>query len=93
MSKTRNKERDEREHFRGQIKKLESENRQLKKRLRALDKQAHLYEDIVDAVAEEIVVTDNKCQKCQIGIIRLLDLKHAKFLVCNNEDCQDRKKA
>jgi hypothetical protein len=89
MSKTKRRESSELEHFKGQIRKLESENKQLKKRLRALDKKQHLYDDIVQAVAEDIII-DDKCEKCKTGTIKLVDVKYAKFLVC--DECKNRKK-
>lgn len=91
MSKTKRKERNEYEYLRGQIRKLESENRQLRKRLKQLDKKSHFYEDLIDAVAEDITM-DNNCKKCRSGILRHVDLKYAQFLVCANPECQDRKK-
>ena len=89
MSKTKNREHSETEYLKGQIRKLESENRQLKKRLRKLDKKAHLYEDLIEAVAEEIEA-EEKCEKCKQGIYKFVDLKYAKFMVCDK--CQERKK-
>jgi len=90
MSKTIRKEHSETEYFKGQIRKLESENRQLRKRIRALDKKSHLYEDLVDAVAEDIVVNEEICKKCTIGVLSLIKVNHLKFLVCG--ECKDRKK-
>lgn len=89
MSKTKSKNRSENEYFNGKIRKLESENRQLKKRLKALDKRQHLYDDIIEVIAEDIVI-DEKCKKCKNGSVSLIDLKYAKFLVCN--ECKDRTK-
>lgn len=89
MSKTRRKNRSEAEHFRGEIKKLESENRQLKKRLKALDKREHFYDDLIEAVAGDIKTTE-KCKKCKVGDLAFQDFKHIQFIVCNN--CKDRNK-
>lgn len=85
MSKTRRKESSELEYFRGKLKKLESENRSLKKRLKQLDKRAHFYEDIVDEVAEEMEVK-NLCPVCKKGTMILLDLKYVKFVSCDTCD-------
>ena len=90
MSKTKQRERSEVEHLRGKIRELESENRQLRKRLKRLDKQSHLYEDIIDAVAEEIEVPSNNCEKCKNGVLQTVDLKYARFVVC--QTCKERKK-
>jgi archaellum component FlaC len=94
VSKTKNRERSEVEYLRGQIRELESENRQLRRRLKTLDKKTHLYEGIVEAVAEEIkpnTEAETKCKKCKIGTIRFIDVKHAKFFVCS--ECHHREKA
>lgn len=92
MSKTKNKNRSETEYLSGKIRELESQNRQLKKRLKQLDKKAHLYEDLVEAVAEDIIVEEkiNNCKKCRVGVLKVVDLKHASFIVC--ESCKDRKR-
>ena len=89
MGKIRRKERSETEYLRGQIKELEKENRQLKKRLRSLDKRSHMYEDLIEAVAEDIVI-EEKCEVCKTGKHSILDLKHVRFEVCS--DCDYRKK-
>lgn len=90
MSKTKRKERSETEYLRGQIKKLESENRQLRKRIRQLDKRSHLYDDLVEAVAEEIKPKADKCNKCGEGILNFVKLNHLSFIVCDN--CKNRTK-
>lgn len=89
MSKTRRREGSELEYLRGCVKRLESENRQLKKRLKSLDKRAHFYEDIVDEVAEEIEIVD-RCPSCKKGTLLLLDLKYVKFKCCDT--CDHRRK-
>ena len=89
MGKTRRKERSETEYLRGQVRELEKENRSLKKRLRQLDKRSHLYEDIIEAVAEDIIV-EEKCPTCKTGKHSVLDLKHVRFMICS--DCDYRKR-
>lgn len=90
MAKTRRRERSETEYLRGQIKKLESENRQLKKRVKQLDRKAHFYEDLVDEGVEEIDFKAERCPQCKNGTIFLLDLKYVKFQTCT--ECDYRKK-
>lgn len=90
MSKTRRKQHNELEHVKGQLRKLESENRQLKKRIRQLDKRSHLYDDLIDAVAEDIIVKESNCKKCHTGVLKLVKLNHLSFLVCG--ECKDRTK-
>lgn len=92
MSKTKNKNRSELEYLNGKIRELESQNRQLKRRLSHLGKKEHLYDDLIHAVAEEISPEEktNNCKKCRVGVLKVVDLKHAKFVVCDS--CQDRKR-
>jgi ribosomal protein L44E len=78
VSKTKNKEHSEVEYLKGQIRKLESENRQLKRRIKALDRRAHFYEDLVDDSVEDIQIKD-KCPACKKGTRTILDLKYVKF--------------
>lgn len=89
MSKTKQRERNEVEYFKGQVRKLESENRQLKKRLKALDKRSHFYEKIIDEAAEDVTLK-NICQVCAKGSILLLDLKYVKYETCDT--CEYKKK-
>ena len=89
MGKIRRKNRSETEFLNGQLRKLESENKQLKRRLRDLDKRQHMYDGIVEAVAEDIVI-EEKCKKCKNGVLSLIDVKYARFLVCG--ECKDRTK-
>lgn len=90
MGKIRRRERSEAEYLRGQLKKLESENRQLKKRVKQLDRKAHFYEDLVDEGVEEIEFKSERCPQCKEGVLFLLDLKHVKFHTCT--ECDYRKK-
>lgn len=90
MAKTRRKEHSEVEYLRGQIKKLESENRQLKKRVKQLDRKSHFYENLVDENVEDIEFKAEKCPQCKQGILFLLDLKHVRFHTCT--ECEYRKK-
>lgn len=89
MGKVKQREKSEVEHLRGQIRKLESENRQLRKRIRVLDKKAHFYEDITADVAEDIIIKNN-CPSCSKGNLIILDLKHVVFEQCDS--CEYRKK-
>lgn len=92
MSKTKNKNRSEVEYLNGKIRELESENRQLRRRLKESTRKEHLYDDMVEAIAENIVPEEkvDNCKKCKTGVLKLVDLKHSKFIVCDS--CHDRKK-
>lgn len=85
----KNKHGKEDEHYKGQIRKLESENRSLKKKLRSLEKRAHFYEDLIDDEAEKIEITNN-CPNCKKGVKIVLDLKHVQIETCT--ECDYRKK-
>lgn len=92
MSKTRRRESSEVEHLRGKVRELEKENRHLKKHVKKLDRQSHFYDDLVDSLAEEIESPSKseKCTSCKTGTLKILDLKHVKYEVCDK--CEHRKK-
>jgi len=89
MAKTKQRERSETEYLRGQVRKLETENRQLKKRVRALDKRAHFYNDLLEAVAEEIII-DDKCPQCKTGKLNYKDFKYVQYEIC--QECDYKRK-
>ena len=91
MSKTRQKNHNEAEHHKGIIKKLKSENRQLRKRVRALDKKAHFYEEIVDEVSEDVIIK-NACPECSNGVLQEIDFVHMILTKCNSCDYQKKRK-
>lgn len=91
MSKTKNKNRSENEYFNGKIRKLESENRQLKKRLKALDKRAHYFEEMVNEVVEDVEMK-NICPQCNKGTLQENDFKHIIIVKCDNCKYQKNRK-
>lgn len=88
MSKTRNKNRSEVEHLRGQNKQLQSENRQLRKQLNSFKKQAHFYEETIDDIADEISL--ESCNHCGKGFIQVVDLTYLKIRCCTICDYKER---
>ena len=90
MSKTKNKNHSEIEHLRGQLKSEKSKNRQLRKRIRELEKRQHMFEDLTAEAMEDLEVKEEKCQDCGKGTLMVVDLKHVKFLVCDH--CHERTK-
>lgn len=82
MSKSRNKNRSEIEYIKGQLKKVQTENRQLKKRIRQLDKKSHFYENIVDEAVEEASLGET-CESCGKGTMHHYDLVHVKLEICD----------
>jgi len=91
MSKTKQQNRSETEHLRGLVKKLKSENRQLKKRVRALDKKAHFYEEVVDEVAKEVSMS-NACPECPTGNLKEHDFVHIILTKCNHCEYEKKRK-
>jgi predicted RNase H-like nuclease (RuvC/YqgF family) len=88
VSKTRQRNHSELDHLRGRVKKLESQNRQLRRRLKSLDKREHLYEDLLETISEDIVI-EPKCPQCK-SKIEYKDFTHVKYEVC--VDCDYKKK-
>lgn len=82
MSKTKNKSRTEIEHLRGEIKRLKSQVRSLTRRNKELERKSHYYQDVVDEVVEDATIVD-ACTTCGKGKIKLLDLKHIVYKVCD----------
>lgn len=91
MSKTKQKTHSKAEHLEGQIKALKSENRQLKRRLRELEKKSHFYEDIVEEAAEEVKIK-NACPECGKGTLQEVDLVHVIITKCDTCDYKKRRK-
>lgn len=82
MAKTKQKTHSKTEHLEGQIKTLKSENRQLRKRLKELERKSHFYEDIIVEEVEDIKSVET-CNKCGKGTASVLDLKYVKLLICD----------
>lgn len=66
MGKTKNKNHSEIEFLRGENKKLKSENRQLRKLLKQLEKHEHMYNSTPE-VPEEPEVKLIQCGECMRG--------------------------
>lgn len=92
MSKTQRKSRSELEHLKGEVKRLKSVNRQLRKKLKEFQNRAHFYENVVDTVIEEndADVAIETCNHCGKGEFFVVDLKFVKYKICNV--CDHRKK-
>lgn len=91
MSKTKQKSHSEIEHIKGQLKKLSSENRQLKKRNKELERKTHFYEDVIDDVAEDIELTAS-CPECKEGFLQELNFIHVIVTKCSQCDYQEKRK-
>lgn len=91
MSKTKNKEHKPDEHLKGLIKKLRSENKQLRQRLKQIENKSHFYEHIADEVVEDITVGD-ACTFCGKGNLQTIDLKFLSLIKCDICDFSERVK-
>lgn len=90
MSKTRNKSHSEVKHLRGIVKKLQSQNRQLRKELNYYKKRSHFYEETITEAADESLTRDEQCPHCGKGVITELDLVHIIVRSCNVCDHKER---
>lgn len=94
MAKTKNKTHNEAEHLNGIIKKQKSEIRNLKKRVKELERHQHLYEDkILDEEEPELVLDKvEKCGVCGKGHLQFQDFKYVKYMICNTCDFREKVK-
>lgn len=76
--------RDPSEYYKGILREKDKEIRSLQKRIRALEKQEHLYTQTVDELVEAITEDNkhNKCPQCKEGILFDLDLKYVVYETC-----------
>lgn len=98
MSKTRRRTHSESESYKGVIRELQKENRQLKKELRQYIKREDLYENNKDEIHEVIEKQKKteesskriKCQSCGKGYLDVVEIMNRVFGTC--VICGDRKK-
>jgi ribosomal protein L37AE/L43A len=90
MSKTKNRTHSQAEHLQGEIKRLKSENRNLRKRLKELEKWDR---EVPDPLEEpEVVIPDVlSCPECKDGTLEFHDFVQTQLLICDN--CDYREKA
>jgi len=93
MSKSRNRSHSEVEHLRGLTRELKAEVRNLKKRLKELERKEHIFDNppqdsdySSDSEDTHVVL----CSECGKGVLKLLDLGNFKYSVCSV--CGDRRK-
>lgn len=91
MSKTKNKSHSETDHLRGQIKKLKSENRALKRRNKQLEKKSHFFEEVMDETVEEADFK-NACPECKSGQVIEYNFVHLIVEKCDKCDYQKKRK-
>lgn len=59
------KEGKENEFYLGQIRELKAENRNLKKRIRELEKREHFYDDKdLEDIIDEVIIKKEQCPEC-----------------------------
>lgn len=87
MGKTRQKNRNEVEYYKGIVRNQKSEIKQLRKRLKQLEKQEHNYGEIITEIVENSLNQKETeliyCDECKKGILSILDLKYIKYTVCD----------
>jgi len=88
------KERSEGEYYRGKIRELEKENRHLHRQLKYMEKNQHIYEDIIlgdkEAAFEEKTEKQQCCPECGKGKIKTINIIGRIFIECDT--CHYRKK-
>lgn len=90
MSKTKQREKSETEHLRGEIRSLKSLVRNLRKRVRQLSKKEHLFDDSDeddDNEYDSVPVMDdliNNCPSCKKGFLTSIDFTHIIIRKCSN---------
>lgn len=90
LGKSKQKEGRDAEFFKGQIRELKSENRNLKKRIKKLERSEHNYNTPRE---KEEVIDDsmlNQCNECGKGFLKEIELVGRLFEVCSL--CDHRKK-
>ena len=95
MGKVKNKNRDESEYLKGQIRDLRKKCRSLERENRDLKKRAHFYDELVDEFmeTEEIQPVENhrrKCKSCGAHDILERDFYRTKILECKKCGHQER---
>lgn len=91
MPKT--KERDGVEYWKGKFREVQKENQHLKKRIRQLEKNEHMYEEVIlgdKEVAFEETVREEPCFECGKGKLKVFNVLDRIFVECNI--CNYRKK-
>lgn len=82
MSKTKNKTHSETNHLKGRIRSQSRLIRQLKKRLKELERKSHFYEEVVDEFVEDVEVQD-RCLECGKGNMIAYDFVHMILKTCD----------
>lgn len=86
MSKTKQRTHSKREHLDGLVKQLKSENRQLRRRLKELERKSHFYEEVVDEGVEDVQIK-HTCFHCGKGELQEFDFGVRVVVKCNNSEC------
>ena len=90
MGKLRQKESSEVEYLRGLVKKLKSQNRNLRKRLKELERKEHWFEIVREEEPIEIEENVDKCPECVKGKLSHIDLHHLTLIKCDK--CEFKQK-
>lgn len=98
MGKIRNKNHDETRHYKGIIRDLQKQVRQLQKQLKYYSKREHILEDNQEEIKEIIAKKEEqvqtpkriKCSECNQGYYDELSLLNKLYGTCDN--CGHRKR-
>ena len=91
MPKKRSKSGEE--FYRGLVRELQKENRQLHKRIRQLEKQEHMFEEAIisdEPLVFEVAPLEQTCTDCGKGKLKEFSVLDRIFVECNV--CSFRKK-
>jgi len=95
MSKTKQQNRSELEHLRGEVKRLKSINRQLRKRLKKYEQKETWYlelEDDIQIPTQEPAIDFKKCSDCGKGVIMEQEYKFVIVAKCDTCGFTTRRK-
>lgn len=89
MAKSKHSKKEE--FYAGEARRLESENKSLRRKLKQLEKQAHFYDKSEDEPKESKVTLKQKCSECEQGnIVEMIVLDR---LIYKCDNCKWRSKA
>lgn len=88
----RSKEGKKDEFYLSQIRALKSENRNLKKKLKQLEKREHFYEDDYLPMGKENITYEPVCSECNKGRLETVTILDRVFEKCNICDYRTKTK-
>lgn len=97
----RKKDKNESEHLRGEIRELEKQNKQLRRRLTKYEKSKHIYNDLIsdyeEIISEHVIIEKivpkskaTRCPSCHEGAMEEYEIMGKVIGTCNS--CGHRKR-